>query len=185
MAETGEKRPWPPVHDGAQLATAIKQLARGLPKDFYLTSFTDLEPCQGDVLTLDAEVPVIGADADAVALERTQHWLVIANTCDVSRAYEEDGDVEYIPVVPLFPASDLDEDIVQNAQDYLLTRLFYLPPWSAQIDAHIANFTCPVSMHRDAVRNHAKIVAWMCLESWVLLNASLVRTLCREDRRNV
>lgn len=68
------------------------------------------------MLALDAEVPVIGADADAVATERAQHWLVIANTCDVSRAFEEEGDVEYVPVVPLFPASDLEEEVVQDAQ---------------------------------------------------------------------
>lgn len=185
MYEPSEKRPWPPVYDGAQLAATIKQLARGLPKDFYLTSVPDAEPCQGDVLTLDAEVPVIGADADAVVLERSTYWLVIANTCDVSRAFEDNGDVDYIPVVPIFPASDLDEETVQNARSCLLTRLFYLPPWGAHIEAHIANFTCPVAMHRDAIRTHAKVVARMCLDSWVLLNASLVRTLCREDRRNL
>lgn len=185
MVETGEKRPWPPVHDSEELAATIKRLAKGLPKDFYLASFTDPEPCQGDVLALDAEVPVIGADAEAVAVERAQHWLVVANTCDVSRAFEEDGEVEYIPVVPLVPASELEASVVQDAQNCLLTRLFYLPPWNARIEAHIANFTCFVSLHRDAIKQHAQIAARMRFEAWALLNASLVRSLCREDRRHV
>jgi hypothetical protein len=185
VSDLSEKRPWPPVYDSAQLASTIRQLSKGLPKDFYLPSITDLEPCQGDVFALNADVPVIGADADAVVIEPAQHWLVLANTCDVSRAFDGDGDVDYIAVVPIFPATELDDGVVQNAQACLLTRLFYLPPWDGSITAHIADFTCPVSMHREAARNHAKIVARMRLESWVLLNASLVRTLCREDRRNV
>lgn len=46
MVEVSDKRPWPPVHDEVELAATIKRLAKGLSKDFYLTSFTDLEPCQ-------------------------------------------------------------------------------------------------------------------------------------------
>ena len=183
--DVNEKRPWPPVYDEATLKDTIRRVSEGLPKQFYVTTFDDPEPCQGDVLELEAMVPVLDADGDPAAVDNARHWLVVANSCDVSRTGDTDS-VLYVPIVPLFPVTQLGftAELEQSARAYRLSRMFYVPSWDDQIGHHVADFTRFVSIHRIALKQRAQIRARMRLDSWVLLNACLVRLLCREDKRH-
>ena len=180
-----EPREWPPVYDEADLDATISDVRKKLPKHFYVSSIDDPEPCQGDVLELQSAVPVIDADGDAVGIGDNQFWIVVANTCDVARLGDTDK-VEFAPIAPLIALSAIGFDAIeeQAARAYMLSRIFYVPEWDASGEPHIADLTRMVPMHRDALRGKAVIRARMERRPWVLLNACLVRLLCRADGRH-
>lgn len=184
MAGIGaERRPWPPVYDEASLRSTIKHAVQNSAQ-FFLPSFDDLEPCQGDVLQLPASVPILDQDGDVALIDDDpiEHWMVVANSCDVSRTGDLDP-IDYAPIVPLVPLAQLDKALEPKVRIYSTSRMFFVPAWDAQSAPHVADFTRFVSIHRDALRSRAQIKARMQFEAWVLLNACLVRLLAREDNR--
>lgn len=179
-----EGRRWPPVYDEATLTNTIRVAVASLPKQFYLPSIGDPEPCQGDVLELHSEIPVVDADGTAATDGDAHYWLLLANTCDVARTGDTEG-VLYVPAAPLVEIDTLPlrKGQADSIHRYETSRMFYVPAWSDAPTKYIADFTSIVPIHRDALRGHARVVARMRLESWVLLNACLVRLLCRGDGR--
>jgi hypothetical protein len=178
-------RPWPPVYDDESLAEALKLAVAGIPKQFYLPDIGDGIPCQGDILALSAEVPVLDEDGDASIDGAASYWLVAANTCDVSRAFEDNADVLYVSIVPLIAEAELvfQSNAQRDLHAYRLSRLFHVPPWEDRVAPQVADFTRFTPIHREALKLHATVRARMCFESWIVLNACLVRLLCRQDGR--
>ena len=113
-----------------------------------------------------------------------QHWLVVGNTCDFDREVSE---VRYTQLVPIWELGDLKG--VPAAElaaftRYQYARRFFVPPWpGASRVLRYADFLTPIGVEKDAVTDHAKIVARLSLEGWILLHSCLVRFLCRDDGR--
>ena len=176
---------WPPVYDADQLARDISQLVkRGLTTaQFYtLRSLAEPRVCQGDVFLLEAGVPVIDEDGEAVALGDQSYWLVIGNTCDFARTI---GEVPWTQAVPI---DDLGQDVsateLSKLQGYQASRVFYLPAWSGSVGHCVADLLRPVAVHKQCfVDEKAKVVARLDRPAWVLLHSCLIRFLARDDGR--
>jgi hypothetical protein len=175
-------RPWPPAYDEETLEKTIRHARESLPKQFFSIDLADPDPCQGDVVELQADVPIIDADGNAAADESITYWLVLSNSCDMARSLD---DVAFMAVAPMLPLNDAPQTLQESAQAYKPSRVFFVPSWGDDATPHIADLTRLVSVHRDALASRAQIRARMCFESWVLLNACLVRLLCRADERHL
>ncbi len=187
MAGVVGARAWPPIHDQSSLDAAIKRIAGGLFEQFYLPSVPDQEPCQGDILELATDVPVLDEVGEASTDGTARYWLMVANTCDATRAFKNEDGVTYAQIVPLLTPAELDFDneMITSARACRLGRVFYVPSWDDGVGPHIADLTRFVSLHREALRDVADIRARMREDAWALLNGCLVRLLCRDDRRHV
>lgn len=180
MTDVDERRQWPPVYDEASLKDVITDVIEKMPKQFYAIDLSDPDPLQGDIIELDAEVPVIDADGDVAADERFRYWLVTGNTCDAERAIQ--GVIDYVSIVPLVPLLELDAD-PRAVREYRSSRTFFVPPWNKDGVEYFADFTRFASVHRENFGARVTIRARLRLQSWILLNACLVRLLCRTDKR--
>ena len=194
MAEKGER--WPPVYDADDLIREIKRLTsderleRGFfewRRDRSLVGLDDV--CQGDVVVLDSDVPVILQDGAPGTVDHPERvWMVIGNTCDFDRTV---ADARWTQLVPIVNAGNLGEVTpteVNAARRYTQARRFYVPPWSSETEAqlHLADLLLPVAVDKRALHGPertATLHARMSRGAWVLLNACLVRFLARDDGR--
>jgi hypothetical protein len=183
--------PWPSVYDADDLTKMIEELAArpDLAPAFYdwradrsMTPVNDV--CQGDIVELPAEVPVIGDDGAPIALEHPVGvWLVIGNTCDFDRSLEDARWTQLVPVV------DLGGDDFSKApalKRYMTSRAFYLPAWAdgAVGRCCVADLLRPVAVDKRVFASgKAKVIARITRAAWVLLNVCLVRFLARDDGR--
>ena len=175
---------WPPVYDAEELKVAIRELRSHseVSKNFYACN-PKATPCQGDIIQLDAPIPLIWKDGKAATQGMFEHWLVIGNTCDFDR---EISDVEFTQIVPIVSvdSTNISHSDRQQFLTYAYTRRFYLPPWdNSSNDVLFADFVKPVTVHKQAVLQHATIKARLKFHSWLLLNSCLVRFLARDDGR--
>ncbi len=183
---------WPPVYDAEDLKAEIRRLVgrRDLTTGFYdwcvaRSSRTLTDICQGDVLRLASDLPVIDQDGFPNALEHpSERWLVIGNTCDFARAASQ---VRWTQLVPIHAAGDtsLASNKLQAMTSYTSTRRFYLPTWGADLEAihYLADFTSPIGADKLGLKENAMVEARMSRGAWVLLNSCLVRFLARDDGR--
>ncbi len=178
-------RRWPAVYDQDQLVDMITKAANAARGQFYSFTSIDQKASQGDVVALSSELPVIDADGEPSADRPVEYWLVVGNSCDVERAYEDK--IDYVSMAPMVPLSALNEtfDAETSLRKYETGRTFFVPGWESGIEPHVADFTKLVPMHRLALRGRATIKGRMTQHSWFLLNACLVRLLARDDERNV
>lgn len=177
---------WPPIYDADGLKAVILELAKA---EDIEARFWDLrareDVCQGDVIQLAAPLPHLDETGAAFATEEDfAHWLVIGNTCDFVRSLD---DVAWTQLVPLIDLGDaLSDHDVENLRSYQAARKFYVPPWPGaqpRHHHHLADFTRPVPIHKEAFVEHARVVARVDYPAWVLLHSCLVRFLCRDDGR--
>lgn len=183
---------WPPVYDADDLVALIRELVQrpDIADRFYewrrdRSTSAPNDVCQGDVVRLTSEIPVIGADGTPGVIDHnTPYWMVVGNTCDFTRPYEEERWTQFVPVVRLGGA-ELSQTRVEALRGYAVFRRFYLPSWSPGDDSahHVADLTSPVTVDKKAVADHCRVEARMNRASWVLLNACLVRFLARDDGR--
>lgn len=187
---------WPPVYDAEDLVREIKRLTDrpDIANAFYewrLDSSTRPvdDVCQGDIVRLASDVPVILADGQPGVIDHPDGaWLVLGNTCDFDR---EIGDVRWTQMVPLRDLGEMSEvsDTERAAlRRYTQSRVFYVPPWSAQVTkrVHAADLLRPVAVDKRvfiSAPTTATVEARMARAAWVLLNACLVRFLARDDGR--
>lgn len=177
-----ERRLWPAVYTEADLAATIKAAALCSAKEFYRTSIDDPTPCQGDVIELPREIPSFDETGTPAALPPViDHWLVLANSCDLDRNIE---DVPWAPIAPIVVFANTNPEETDAIRSYQVSKIFCVPPWEADDVLRAADLTRIVPIHRAAL-NAAKIKARLRFKSWVLLNACLVRMLCRSDGRHV
>lgn len=186
---------WPPVYDADDLVREIKNLTArpDLAAAFYEwrrdTSMLEVsDVCQGDLIELRADVPLILEDGEPGAMEHpTATWLVIGNTCDFVRNLDEARWTQLVPVHDLGRRAELAANVVATLPRYTQSRAFYIPPWSAAAESQvcIADFLRPVAVDKRAFSEarRAVVVARMSRPAWILLNACLVRFLARDDGR--
>lgn len=74
---------WPPVYDADELASTISDMLTSgrLETNFYTSMRGQAEICQGDIVALPADVPVIAEDGVPSMYEaKPPFWLVIGNS---------------------------------------------------------------------------------------------------------
>lgn len=179
---------WPPVYDADDLARCITEVVSASDSQgMYSRAGLSIGPaiCQGDIVELPASVPVIDSSGAPAILEAAPPWwLVIGNTCDFVRSYEDVPWTQLVPVWELDRLDDVDPSVLNAFRGYQYARRFYLPPWPGS--SHLlryADFLTPVGADRGAMREHASVIARTSREGWVLLHSCLVRFLCRDDGR--
>lgn len=172
---------WPPAYDYDGLVATIESLLKDdrASSQFYESTREPDQVCQGDIVALTSDIPIIWKDGTPATQGEADHWLVLGNTCDLARSIE---DVEWTQIVPMFPAPD-EKDLIAKHRRYMIFRQFLVPAWSGGDGDHIADFLRPVSLHRAALADVAKLEARMSVYGWLLLHACLVRFLAREDGR--
>jgi hypothetical protein len=176
---------WPPVYDPEDLTNAIRDLAgrEDLEKKFFAPVSEETgRLCQGDILALAARVPVLDEDAQAVADDEFDFWLVIGNTCDFERDL---SDVEWTQVVPVRELIDVREDERADLRAYQSTRRFYVPPWNGMEPQRVfaADLLRPAALHKKTIGTAATVVARLSFRAWFLLNGCLMRFFLRADGR--
>jgi len=176
---------WPPIYDADELKETISSL-HGKPEleHWFYQLDQSGDPCQGDILALDAAVPHLDADgAPAVGDEVFSHWMVIGNTCDIARSIEDAGWVQLVPVVDMGTEDDYEAHL-DVFRRYEYSRRFYLPSWSDSVKGRvmIGEFCFTVPARKELVKS-SRVVARLSQRGWYLLHACLVRFLCRDDGR--
>lgn len=194
MPGSGER--WPPVYDADDLQAQIKQLSRrpDLGDAFYewrrdRSQQVIADVCQGDVIELMSEVPLLVADGQPSTMEHPDvAWLVIGNTCDIERVIT---DVRWTQIVPIYALGRRDEisaNSMAAIQRYTQSRTFHVPEWSAvrRSQVYTADLLRPVTVDKRALHGPgapAIVQARLSRAAWILLNACLVRFLARDDGR--
>ena len=188
----GTSERWPPVYDANDLIQEIKRLTErenleGLFYDWRRDRSVKLpeDVCQGDVVQLACDVPVVNGAGEAEATEHpTAAWLVIGNTCDFARTTQDAQWTQLVPIIGLTgPVTASESSALRR---YSQSRRFYLPSWTSHAGTrdHVADFLRPVAVDKRVFEEGvAKVDARMSRPAWVLLNACLVRFLARDDGR--
>lgn len=179
---------WPPIYDADQLKETIKKLCKedNVFKYFYASDGLGKarKPYQGDVIRFLSPVPVIDSDGELSGYGEFSDWLVIGNTCDIDRDIK---DVEYSQIVPIahISSKNIRPERKEQFLSYKYSRQFFLPSWSSENEGYVsfADFTLPVSIHKDALFNKTTIQVQMTRIGWMLLHSCLVRFLARDDGR--
>lgn len=173
---------WPPVYDTETLAEQIEQLAGSpaIAKGFYDDHPRDVPLCQGDVLRLASDIPVLDEAGDPAKVTGDGLWLTIGNTCDIARTVKDAAWTQLVPVEDLGVA--IEDARLAGLCRYSQTRRFYLPPWDANGPHVLADLTRPIALHKSALTRVTRL-ARLSYRSWVLLHSCLVRFLARDDGR--
>lgn len=181
---------WPTIYDSVGLERGIGELARSLmPQNnnaesqysFYELGPDNLTRCQGDIIKLESDIPLIAEDGQpAIDVNLTGLWLVIGNSCDFDR---DIGKVPWSQIVPLSFA-DSSETALRDFRSYKFARRFYVPPWSSNESHYVADFIVPVTIHKTALKTIATLQARLTMRAWTLLHSCIVRFLARDDGRN-
>ena len=177
---------WLPVYDSESLINLIEEIRNNLhSRSFYSHVTTIAKYCQGDVVQISSDLPVIDSAAEPAIEDRVSNlWLVAGNTCDFDRDLEKLPWTQLMPLEQVGSGTDISEPDLQELRSYRASRYFYMPGWeSGQTELHyLAQFSKPVTTHKQAVLD-SKLVARLSESAWVLLNACLVRFLARDDGR--
>ncbi len=194
MAAAGDR--WPPVYDAEDLVREIKRLTdrSDLGTTFYewrrdrsMTVPDDI--CQGDVISLSSEVPVILEDGQPGTVDHPDAaWLVVGNTCDFDRELADVRWTQIVPIISVGSASELSATQLDAVRKYTQARTFHVPAWSSESerDVHVADLLRPVGVDKRGFQGpnpKATIQARVSRAAWILLNACLVRFLARDDGR--
>jgi len=151
MVENSDR--WPPVYDLDGLIAEIKHLTEhhNIATAFYewrrdrsMTAPCDV--CQGDVISLASDVPVILDDGQPAVIEHPDgFWLVIGNTCDFDRKLDETRWTQLVPILSLGAVTDLTPTQLAACRKYTQSRSFYIPPWNSNVErhVHVADFFAP------------------------------------------
>jgi len=187
---------WPPVYDADDLVREIKRLTErpDIANAFYEwrrdSSMTPVDDvCQGDIVRLPSDVPVILADGRPGVIDHPDvAWLVLGNTCDFERKVEDVRWTQMVPVRDLGDVADVSDTEKAALRRYTQSRVFYVPPWSGQVSkrVHAADLLRPVAVDKRVFVGEpaiAAVEARMARAAWILLNACLVRFLARDDGR--
>ncbi len=177
---------WPPAYNFEDLGANIKDLLDSQSIfSFFYSNPDSREPdfCQGDIVELETGFPFIDSDGDIAITEGIKFWLIVGNTCDLSRDIAE---VEYTEVIPLDYIPDaLPKGDLTNLKHYRAYRRFYIPDWEDLMgNGYLADFTMICCTQKEVLTKVANRVARLDYRSWVLLHACLVRYLARDDGRH-
>ncbi len=179
---------WPPAYDADDLAKLIRQL-RDHQQDHSFYEHYDAMTlrCQGDVIKLGCDIPLIDKSGLPVTMgHEWSLWLVIGNTCDLDRKIEDLPWSQIVPILPLGTEDEVEARLLGDIQNYRPSRFFYLPDWLGRTppNHYMAEFIKPVTVHKQAIFD-SKLEARLSRSAWILLNACFVRFLARDDGRFV
>ena len=126
MPPKGER--WPPVYDADSLVSEINRLTgdESLEREFFLwrrdrSVETPQDICQGDIISLSSDVPVLLEDGQPAGLAHPGgSWLVIGNTCDFDRSLT---DARWTQLVPILIAQSLKQQGRSSALSAATRRL--------------------------------------------------------------
>ncbi len=174
---------WKSAVDESELASQVESLAKDgrFSKNFFWIHHAHKDIFQGDVLRMPSRLPFLNAEGKPQAESNDRlFWLMLGNTCDLSRSIE---DCRYVAMAPIIQDLDLTRNLHAH-KTYSLSRFFYLPAWpGSQVDHQLADFTRLVHIDRTALHK-ATVVGRLNRQSWYLLNLCLVRFFTRSDRRD-
>ncbi len=168
-----------PAYDEADFEANIARLALNVTP-FY-QSRMDGEPCQGDVIELDAPRVFLDADGRARKSDNShRYWLIAGNTCDLDR-------VELTSLLPVRsgPGPGGEPPPVRDLQSYRLARQFLLPRWAEHLPeaTYFVDFTEAVTIMRVGV--NGRVRARMTDRAWMLFHNCTIRFWARKDGRHV
>lgn len=177
---------WAPVYDADDLKEEIRRLAeRHDVASVFYDHRRQSYPCQGDIVELSSGIPLLNKTGEPrVGVNPTNHWLLIGNTCDLSRELDDSAWTQLVPIVDVLTESRPKSE--SDLRKYRTVRTFFLPPWKEEEHErlYVADLTRPVQIRKEAFEaGHAKVQATMQRAPWILLNACLVRFLARDDGR--
>ena len=188
---------WPPVYDAEDLVREIKRLTerQDIALAFYewrrdssMTSVHDV--CQGDIVRLGSDVPVIFEDGEPGVIEHPDAaWLVVGNTCDFERDIDDVRWTQLVPLRDLGSASRGDRQHRRRRFGATRSRAFSMchhGPLTSPLGCTQRISSGPSPWIRRAFFGEepvATVEARMERAAWVLLNACLVRFLARDDGR--
>lgn len=180
---------WPPIYDTQDLEQTIQKIQKnifeGNYSSFYATdSRQDSSLCQGSIIEFVSAIPVIDEEGTPSILSDHNLWLVIGNTCDISRNIDV---VSFTNLIPIYSMQKISQKELSLLTRYNQYRKFYIPNIDELVpspSALVADFTIIVTTHKDALNNKAKILRNMSFDGWLLLHSCLVRYLARDDGRH-
>jgi len=175
---------WPPAYDAEELANQIRTLVKDqrIFKSFYQEIALDIALCQGDIVEFNSVMPVIDEEGGLAVLDDYHYWMILGNTCDLSRDVD---DCRYTHICPLAPIEDdMPEDVLVNLKNYRMSRRIYVPDWSGIDKAGFTlDLTLVTSIDKGCLHSNTRRAARMGMYAWLLLHSCLVRFLARDDRR--
>jgi hypothetical protein len=177
---------WPPTYDFDTLATQIREIVgnRSIFNVFFTSATEDAERYQGDIVSFSGNMPIIDAEGDVSVIDDIfEHWMIIGNTCDLSRIENDESCSHISPLVPI--TEDTPSEIILGLQGYKNYKKFFIPNWAnpAALGYYI-DFTLICSINKFCLFENCVTVARLNWISWLLLHSCLVRYLARDDGRN-
>jgi hypothetical protein len=148
-----------------------------------------VDVCQGDVVELESDVPVILEGGQPGVIDHPEGaWLVVGNTCDFDRDLADVRWTQVAPILDVGAASPMAQAEIAALRRYTQSRVFHVPEGSAAVAnrMHVADLLRPVGVDKRVFRGPSPaglVQARMSRAAWVLLNACLVRFLARDDGR--
>lgn len=183
---------WPPVYDFAELGQQIKNLINdgSIFSQFYHSNTIEPNLCQGDIISLKQTPIYIDKDGDVAEIdEEYSHWIILGNTCDLSRELSTDSSSS-IPqlthISPLIPIpKDTPSNVLDSLKKYKLFKKVLIPKWKADDDNdYYLDLTIIIPIEKQCLSLHSTVTARLKFETWLLLHSCLVRYLARDDGRH-
>ncbi len=171
---------WSPVYDFDSLKLQIKELVESGLVGFYNESPNLLEIYQGDIFELkDGMFPYIDEEGNIVA-EESNIWLVLGNTCDITR-----DDLEYTNIIPLEVLTDIPPDIMNDLKKFQNYKKIYYPPYSTdENQGYLVDFTKICTIDKKFLSANGNKICELKFHSWVLFHSCIIRYFARDDGRN-
>jgi hypothetical protein len=176
---------WPTTYDAKELASTIQKLSANnqLASTFYSSTALGYS-CQGDIVELNSAQPYIAKDGKPAIIDDFKYWLVIGNSCDLSR---KESEVRYTQIIPIVHVNS-DDFLRSKISDFLAykySRRFYLPPWRGADKSKLffADFTRATTIEKSFLSKELTRAS-LLQHSWYLLHCCLVRYLARDDGRS-
>ncbi len=174
---------WPPVYDEEELEETIKKLSEDGPGR-WMFGLVQGSVFQGDIVSMQSKLPFINADGQATAVNATNLWLVVGNTCDLARNEQQVPNTGIVPIIS-FPIEEV-KNRLPAINRYQTVRQFLVPAWNDQDGKTImlADLTQICSVKKAALLNVGNVQARLNFQGWLLLHSCLVRFLARSDGRH-
>jgi hypothetical protein len=182
---------WPPVYDFNQLGQQIKDLIDdgSLFDQFFVSNCDGTDFFQGDIVSLKSTPAYIDKDGDiAIIDEDFSYWVILGNTCDLSRSPETVYGVA-VPhlthITPLMPIPhNIPANVLGNLRKYKLYKRIFIPGWKSEGNDFFMDLTVMSSIEKQCLTNHSHVIARLNFKTWLLLHSCLVRYLARDDGRH-
>ncbi|MCP4392768.1 MAG: hypothetical protein GY804_00595 [Alphaproteobacteria bacterium] len=156
-----------------------------MSKQFFVFSPQSIY-CQGDIISFEAEFPFITDEGDiAVNEEPHSYWLIIGNTCDLSRDVDSEPYSNIIPLQEIKPS--IPADALNSLKKYIPYKKHFIPTWDEELTpiGFVADFTKTCTIEKKVFISDTSIkIKEMTQLSWFLLHSCLVRYLARDDGRH-